>query len=596
MNRTRSRSRVRRTESVDDPNNWTVDKLKYELKLCGIDIKHAIPHKILVKLWLDNKEKKDRGTDGETEHSELAHNIPSAVRNEDRNLVQQCTNTTERVYEVPASSIADTSVITHVRASSYTDGNAVPENAHAPTRPNITVPERNVNNENSVLMATAVALQETVKLIQQSTKDKEEEDYSLRNFYENRSSATFAAGSSDQLTQTQMQPNLFKSTMRETSTSGVPSSDLQHVMAVSPTIRKEIISVSAISQSSSTGRPESNQVSPVTPSFMGLQAVVNKLWDRAIGDKTRRQYQIGFQNFLRFVTLMNLTSYNGLPIVCEKVFIQYVSYCHSELQLSYSTIKLYLSGIRYIYLRMGGFNPLESNGKPLQGLQTILSGIKKSQCNRDKRIRLPITIDILTNLCLLLDQGLFDEFTDSMLKSVCTLAFFGFLRCGEFTIDDKFVAANHLCIDDLKIFEDHLVLTLKRSKTDPFRNGVSIPIFANQTIVCPVKAMNKYLKKRSFRAVQEEPLFIQSDNSALSRNVFIQKMKIMLDKLGLESKNYNGHSFRIGAATTGSKVRLEDHLLKTLGRWSSDCYTTYIQTPLEIIKDAQIAMSKDKRS
>ncbi|XP_061196397.1 uncharacterized protein LOC133204666 [Saccostrea echinata] len=488
MNRTRSRSRVRRaaTVDVDDPNNWTIDKLKNELKLCGIDIYHSIPHKILVKLWLDNKGKKEIGTDGETVYIDSAQKRPSAVRNEDENIAQCTSNITERIDELSASAFAETSV-PHGGAFPYTN-----VNAHAPTEPaSIKVPERNVNSENSVLMATAFALQETVKLIQQTHKDKEEEDYSLRKFYENRSSAQFAAGSPDKVAATQLHPNLFKSTMKETSASGVPSADLQHVMAVSPTIRKEIISVSAISQSSSKCRHESNQVSPVTPSFMGLQTVVSELWDRATGDKTRRQYQIGFQSFLRFVSLMNLNSSNGLPIVSEKVFIQYVSYCYSELQLSYSTIKLYLSGIRYMYLRIGGFNPLESYGKPLQGLQTILSGIKKSQCNRDKRIRLPITIDILTKMYMLLDQGIFDVFTDSMLKSVCTLAFFGFLRCGEFTIDEKFDATNNICIDDLTLFEDHLVLTLKRSKTDPFGNGISIPIFANQTITCPIQYSSK---------------------------------------------------------------------------------------------------------
>jgi hypothetical protein len=325
---------------------------------------------------------------------------------------------------------------------------------------------------------------------------------------------------------------------------------------------------------------------------VGIHAAVKELWDKAIGEKTRRQYQTGFQSFLTFASLMNILSINGLPVVCEQVFIQYVSYCHSQLHLSYSTIKLYLSGIRYMYLRLGGFNPLENSGRPFQALQTILSGVKKMQRCREKRTRLPITIDILTKMCILLDQGMFDEFTDCMIMSACTLAFFGFLRCGEFTVDDRFIAANNLCVDDVKLFNDHLIVTLKRSKNDPFRKGVSIPIFANHTVACPVKAMNKYLKIRSIKAVNQEPLFVQTDNSALSRNVFIQKVKVLLNNLGLESEHYNGHSFRIGAATTASNVRLEDHLLKTLGRWSSDCYTTYIHTPLQVIRDAQIAMSK----
>ncbi|CAC5406398.1 unnamed protein product [Mytilus coruscus] len=42
-----------------------------------------------------------------------------------------------------------------------------------------------------------------------------------------------------------------------------------------------------------------------------------------------------------------------------------------------------------------------------------------------------------------------------------------------------------------------------------------------------------------------------------------------------------------GTATSAQEVRLEDQLIKTLGRWSSDCYTRYIHTSPRVIKQAQ---------
>jgi len=63
----------------------------------------------------------------------------------------------------------------------------------------------------------------------------------------------------------------------------------------------------------------------------------------------------------------------------------------------------------------------------------------------------------------------------------------------------------------------------------------------------------------------------------------------MLTSLGYNSDLYNGHNFRIGASTTaGSKI--EDHLIQTLGRWSSQCYTRYIRTSMSTIKQAQKAL------
>lgn len=53
-----------------------------------------------------------------------------------------------------------------------------------------------------------------------------------------------------------------------------------------------------------------------------------------------------------------------------------------SLHLSYSTIKLYLSGIRLFYLKMKGLNPLENmSGQPSPCLQIILNGVKKKQAS-----------------------------------------------------------------------------------------------------------------------------------------------------------------------------------------------------------------------
>ncbi|CAC5393135.1 unnamed protein product [Mytilus coruscus] len=48
--------------------------------------------------------------------------------------------------------------------------------------------------------------------------------------------------------------------------------------------------------------------------------------------------------------------------------------------------------------------------------------------------------------------------------------------------------------------------------------------------------------------------------------------EVQVSLCGFNPDHYNGHSLRIGAATTASKAHIEDHLVKVLGLWSSDSY------------------------
>ena len=56
-----------------------------------------------------------------------------------------------------------------------------------------------------------------------------------------------------------------------------------------------------------------------------------------------------------------------------------------------------------------------------------------------------------------------------------------------------------------------------------------------------------------------------------------------LVETGLAAKDYAGHSFRIGAATTAARQGLQDCQIKTLGRWESSAYTKYIRTSPETL-------------
>ena len=148
--------------------------------------------------------------------------------------------------------------------------------------------------------------------------------------------------------------------------------------------------------------------------------------------------------------------------------------------------------------------------------------------------------------------------------------------------DTSFDASVHFSFDDVAIDNvlnpSFLKIRLKASKTDSFRRGVDIVVGKLNNKLCPVSAMLAYL---AVRGNGPGFLFRFHDGRLLTNNCFVDAIRAALLQLGLNPKNYVGHSFRIGAATTAGACGLSDSTIQMLGRWSSSAYLVYIKTPRE---------------
>ena len=243
--------------------------------------------------------------------------------------------------------------------------------------------------------------------------------------------------------------------------------------------------------------------------------------------------------------------------------------------LTHSSIKVYLSAVRSLHIDNGLPDPLVNC---LQ-LQRLLRGVKRVQ-GPASRSRLPITIDLLKVIQQSLDMRDSDHV---MLWAACCLGFFGFLRAGEFTVNSSFDPSVHLSIGDIQA--DSLVnptcfkVRIKCSKTDPFRKGCDIYVGRGNSAVCPIVALSNYLV---LRGPAPGPVFQFVSGRPLSRERLSSTVQSILSAAGYAG-SFSGHSFRIGAATTAASRGVPDHLIKTLGRWSSDAYQIYIRTPVSSV-------------
>ena len=313
----------------------------------------------------------------------------------------------------------------------------------------------------------------------------------------------------------------------------------------------------------------------------------NSLWQYALAPGTAKPYKYALQRFLQFLVLSGSCKYASqeiLPPITEDILINFITFCAEILHIQSSTINVYLAGIRFHYIKAG----LKFHSSSWERLPYIQKAIKRKQGQGASK-HLPITFSVLYNICALLEKSVYSPHTDVMLLSAFKLAFFGFSRCGEVTIKSHNELDKAIRISDIVFSanKSSYVLYLRASKTDPYRKGVHIPIFANEKL-CPVSSMFQFVQMRiSQGAYVSDPLFVDFNGTVLTRHQFISYLHHLLCHLGVDTNKYSGHSFCIGAATAAASAGIEDHVIQSLGRWVSNCYTRYIRADPSILRKAQ---------
>ena len=212
--------------------------------------------------------------------------------------------------------------------------------------------------------------------------------------------------------------------------------------------------------------------------------------------------------------------------------------------------------------------------------------------------RLPITINILQKLRGFFEARIHDQDAFMLWAAVCT-CFFGFMRSGEMTLpsESAFEPSSHIGFKDVTVDDISspriVKIRLKTSKTDPFRKGVEIVFGRTHTSLCPIAALLSYL---AIRGNRPGFLFLFADGRPLTKSRFILKIREALSHLGVDSSQYAGHSFRIGAATTAAAQGIPDSVIQMLGRWKSFAYQLYIQTPKDTLASYSSIIASDKTS
>ena len=191
---------------------------------------------------------------------------------------------------------------------------------------------------------------------------------------------------------------------------------------------------------------------------------------------------------------------------------------------------------------------------------------------------MPITLPIL---CSILQQTPIygSNYRRFLFTAMCTTAFFGFLRIGKINCCPRSSAI--LQLDQVVQLLDNLgnivgfKLTFANFKHSYNQCATSITLHQHSDI-CPVQSLLVYLSQHG---VSNGPLFCTEDGRAVSCQQFTEYLALIFRTCGLDSTKYKGHSFHIGAVTLAAESGLSDTQIRLLGRWKSDAFHKYIQSP-----------------
>ena len=196
----------------------------------------------------------------------------------------------------------------------------------------------------------------------------------------------------------------------------------------------------------------------------------------------------------------------------------------------------------------------------------ILEGSKRFLAAPVKK-KEPVNVDMLRKIVNLYN-------VNSNLKSVrlCTLfilGFSGFLRYSEIA---------DIRMRDLKLFEDHIQLNIKSSKTDQYRQGQTIVIGKTGSDLCPVFWLNRYIAAAHLISESDQYLFskvryIRSADSYIltgdklsytrAREIFLEA----IEAIGEDKNKFCLHSLRSGGCTAASNANVDERLVMAHGRW-----------------------------
>ena len=276
---------------------------------------------------------------------------------------------------------------------------------------------------------------------------------------------------------------------------------------------------------------------------------------------TLRAYKSYFKDFGAFCAKHGL---NSLPSEPKNVSLYLTNLSKSS---KISTLRRRLVSISMVHKLKGHYldtkNPIIVEN--LMGIRRVKGSIQKG--------KKPILINHLKLIINVIDQQKINDIKKLRDKTIILIGFGGGFRRTELISIDY---------EDLEFVNEGLKITIKKSKTDQFGEGMTkgLPYFNNE-IYCPVVNLKKWLK---ISKINSGPIFRRFSRGSsltdkrLTDQSVVLIMKEYLKLAGIENENFAGHSLRSGFATVAAESGADERSIMAMtGHKSTQMVRRYIK-------------------
>ena len=278
-------------------------------------------------------------------------------------------------------------------------------------------------------------------------------------------------------------------------------------------------------------------------------------------NNTLRAYKSDFRDFGAFCTKHG---FNSMPTE-PKIVSLYLTHLSTSAKIS--TLRRRLVSIGVVHKLKGHYLDTK-HPVIIENLMGIKR--KKGSIQIGKK---PILINHLKEIINVIDNQKIEKIKKLRNRTLILIGFGGGFRRTELISIDY---------EDLDFVEEGLKITLRRSKTDQFGEGLvkGIPYFTNEKY-CPVISLKNWI---NLSKIKTGPIFRRfAKGSILTNNRLTDQSVVLIIKdclklAGIENKNFSGHSLRSGFATVAAESGADERSIMAMtGHKTTQMVRRYIK-------------------